>query len=427
MKKVLIIAYYWPPAGGPGVQRWVKFVKYLQEFNIEPVVYIPRNPNYPILDKSLEAEVPANIRILRKEIVEPYALAGILSKKDTNSISSGIIKAEKEQTALQKAMLFIRGNYFIPDARKFWVKPSVKFLDKILKNEHFDVLITTGPPHSLHLIGLKLRKKHAIKWIADFRDPWTKIGYHKKLRLTETARKKHAELESKVLQNGDHIITTSFTTQKEFKSKTSKKVSVITNGFDEELNFSNKKPDKFRISHVGSLLSGRNPSQLWQALQELVQENKEFKNELELCLAGKISEEVLHNIHKFGLKDYLEVKGYLSHSAAIEIQHNSAALLLIEIDSEETRGIIPGKLFEYLAAQRPIIGVGPTHWDVERILNTTKAGQVFKYSEKIEMKSYLLDLFKQYKSTIYSSKTQNLEKYTRKNLTAQLANLIEHL
>ena len=153
MKKVLIVSYYWPPAGGPGVQRWLKFAKYLPQFGVEPVLYVPENAHYPLKDSTLEKEIPENITILKKPIFEPYSLAGLLSNKDTQKISSGIIPKEEDQGMLQKLMLFIRGNFFIPDARKFWIKPSVKFLEEYLQENQIDTIITTGPPHSLHPVS----------------------------------------------------------------------------------------------------------------------------------------------------------------------------------------------------------------------------------------------------------------------------------
>ena len=182
-KKTLIITYYWPPAGGPGVQRWLKFVKYLPEFNIDPVVFIPENPNYPIIDESLTSEVSKDITIINHPIKEPYKWAGFFSNTSSKTISKGIISDEKEQSFIEKAMLYVRGNFFIPDARIGWVKPSVSFLLDYIKKEGIETIITTGPPHSVHLIGLQIKQKLGVKWLADFRDPWTTIGYHKQLRL----------------------------------------------------------------------------------------------------------------------------------------------------------------------------------------------------------------------------------------------------
>lgn len=425
MKKVLIITYYWPPAGGPGVQRWLKFVKYLREFEVEPVVYVPENPSYPIIDKSFESEIPEGIKVIKKKIFEPYSIAGIFSKKDTETISSGIIQKEENQSSLQKAMLYIRGNYFIPDARKFWVKPSIDVLIDEIKLGNYDAVITTGPPHSLHLIGLKLKELLNIKWIADFRDPWTQIGYHEKLKLTEASKRKHERLESEVLNSADHIITTSFTTKEEFTSKTAKPISVITNGFDYEINLASSNKKYFQIAHIGSLLSGRSPENLWLALKELIEENEDFKNSFKLKLAGKLSEEVLESIKSSGLEGFLEDEGYVSHSSAIELQKESSVLLLIEINSEETKGIIPGKIFEYLAAKRPILAVGPKGWDAEKIIAETNAGFFHTYSDKIGVKNTILALFNKYQQNEEMSDSKDIEKYHRRSLTEQLSNLIK--
>ena len=263
MKKVLIITYYFPPAGGPGVQRWLKFVKYLPEFGIQPIVYVPQNPTYPILDNALVLEIPKDTIIIRKRIWEPYQLASLFSKGKTAKISSGIIPNKNKQSFLEKVFLWIRGNLFIPDARVLWVKPSVSFLEKYIARNGIDTIITTGPPHSLHLIGLQLQAKIAIRWIADFRDPWTTIGYHKSLRLSASAAKKHKDMERQVLNSANMILVTSKTTKATFSALTSKQIEVITNGYDDE---KISKPDldaKFSLAHIGSFLSDRNPEILW--------------------------------------------------------------------------------------------------------------------------------------------------------------------
>ncbi|PTX42927.1 hypothetical protein C8P64_1450 [Christiangramia gaetbulicola] len=424
MKKVLIITYYWPPAGGPGVQRWLKFVKYLRSFEVEPVVYVPENPSYPIIDKSFEAEVPPGIKVLKEKIFEPYSIAGIFSKKDTETISSGIIQKEENQSPLQKAMLYIRGNYFIPDARKFWIKPSVNFLKKEIENHDYKAIITTGPPHSLHLIGLNLKKETGCKWIADFRDPWTQIGYHEKLKLNESSREKHEKLESEVLNTADHIITTSFTTKAEFETKTSKPITVITNGFDSEVNSNTVEKKKFEVAHIGSLLSGRNPENLWKALHQLLDEHKDFRKEFQLKLAGKVSEVVLESIKDSGLEEYLVNEGYVSHSKALQMQRQATVLLLIEIDSIETRGIIPGKLFEYLASRTPILAIGPDKWDAERIITETNSGKVFSYADAPKIKEHIFGLFQKYQQGEPVRDSHDIEKYHRKALTGKLAKLI---
>tara|TARA_B100000953_G_scaffold300189_1_gene303484 strand:+ start:4087 stop:5367 length:1281 start_codon:yes stop_codon:yes gene_type:complete len=425
VKKVLIITYYWPPAGGPGVQRWLKFVKYLRDFEVEPVVYIPENPNYPLIDKSFINEVPKDIEVIRQPIFEPYKLAAVLSKKNTKTISSGIIKQKEKQNFIQKLMLFIRGNFFIPDARKFWIQPSVKFLKSYLEKTNIDTIITTGPPHSLHLIGLGLKRQLHLRWIADFRDPWTQIGYQKQLKLTKYSAKKHQSLEKQVLNTADQIITTSFTTKKEFALKTTKPIEVITNGFDSELNTESKLDEIFSISHIGSLLSGRNPELLWKVLAEISKENENFRRDFKLKLYGAVSDDVVQSIKNAGLENELIFGGYISHKEAIAVQKKSQLLLLIEIDSEETKGIIAGKLFEYLASKRPILAIGPRAWDVAKIIEETHSGKSFLYNQEVALKEYILNSYQRYRENKLLSDSKNIEDYHRKNLTKQLAKLIE--
>ena len=421
--KVLIITYYWPPAGGPGVQRWLKFVKYFREFGVEPIVYTPENPNYPLVDENFSSEIPSDIEILKLPINEPYRFAKIFSKKKTKQMSSGIF-SKKEISALEKLMLYVRGNYFIPDARVGWVKPSVAFLSKYISENPVDVVITTGPPHSLHLIGLQLQKDLDLKWIADFRDPWTTIHYHKSLRLNKSSERKHKELEALVLKSADVITVTSPTTKKEFEMITQTPISVITNGYDfsEEINY--EMDSKFSISHIGSLLSERNPKVLWKTLSEICIENTSFKNDLELKFAGAVSGDVKQSLEKFQLLGSCDFRGYVSHSEAIKLQYKSQVLLLVEIKSAETKAIIPGKLFEYLAAKRPIIALGPTESDMEKIITETKSGNFFNYGEGDGLKSEILRLYKEFKNGNLSITSEGIEKYSRRELTKQMASLI---
>lgn len=426
MKKVLIVTYYWPPAGGPGVQRWLEFVKHLSDFEIEAVVYTPENPIYPLIDESLKEEVPESVTVVKHPIWEPYRWANLIAKKQSQDMTAGIIEEPEKQSWLQSLLLYIRGNFFIPDARKFWIKPSVNFLKKYMAEEGIDTLITTGPPHSLHLIGLKL-KKEGVTWIADFRDPWTSIGYHKKLKLSKAAQKKHKQLEKKVLQNADQLITTSFSTKTDFQKITQTPVEVITNGFAKQTRAPVRLSKKFSLAHIGSLLSGRNPKNLWQVLAELIQENSIFRENLQLQLVGKTSPQVLNSLREYGLINYLEKIPYVSHQEALTYQQKAQILLLIEIDSPETRAIIPGKLFEYLNARRPIIAVGPKGWDVEQILNEIGGGSYFSYEAKASLKNEILSAFEKFQRQELVSRATGIEKFSRHNLAKRLAHLIKSI
>ena len=422
--KILIITYYWPPAGGPGVQRWLKFVKYLPEFGFQPIVYIPENPTYPIVDEALLSEVNDQAIILRNKITEPYQWASFLSKNKTTKISSGIIPNKKKQTFLDQLLLWIRGNIFIPDARFLWVKPSVKYLEKYILENEITSIITSGPPHSLHLIGLELKQKLKVKWIADFRDPWTTIGYHKALKLSEFATNKHKQLEYEVLNSADLILVTSPSTRAEFKQITSKPIEVITNGYDVEKIGNQVLDKKFTLSHIGSFLSERNPRILWESISELIRENPLFASHFQLKLIGAVSQEVLDSIALFQLQNYLNYIGYVSHDEAIIHQKKSQVLLLIEINSEDTKSIIPGKLFEYMVSERPIIGIGPIGSDFAEIILDTNTGVFTNYSEKEKLKNYIANYFSLFLEGNLKSNAVGLQKYSRRNLTEKLAILL---
>ncbi|EGD33923.1 group 1 glycosyl transferase [Capnocytophaga sp. oral taxon 338 str. F0234] len=425
MKKVLIVTYYWAPAGGPGVQRWLKFVKYLRDFGIEPIIYTPKNPTYPMVDAHIADDLPQDLTLLRTKIWEPYGLASFFSKEKTKKISAGIIPTKKFSW-VDKCLLWVRGNLFIPDARVLWVRPSVKYLSDYVTTQGIDTIITTAPPHSIHLIGLHLKEKYpTLRWIADFRDPWTNIGYHSQLRLTERSAQKHLALERKVLQSADTIIVTSPSTQREFTAKTSKPIVLITNGYDDDT-FGEEVPlsPYFMLSHVGSLLSERNPETLWQVLGAMAAESPAFRQDLRICLAGKVSEEVFVTIEKYGLSSSLEYKGYLSHTDALALQRSSQLLLLLEINHPKTEGIIPGKLFEYMAAQRPILALGYSQWDVREIIAQTHTGITLLVTDAPAIKQALTHYYTLYKANQLHTQPTSLGAYHRKALTQKLSEVI---
>ncbi|WP_053992483.1 glycosyl transferase family 1 [Mangrovimonas sp. TPBH4] len=423
-KKALIITYYWPPAGGPGVQRWLKFVKYLPQFAVEPIVFCPENPNYPIVDQNMLNEVPEGTTVLKLPIKEPYRFANFISKNKASEISSGVIPKAKKQSFIQKLLLYVRGNFFIPDARKNWVSPSVEFLSEYISKNNIETIITTGPPHSLHLIGMQLKARLGVTWITDFRDPWTTIGYHKELKLSKSSKEKHIKLEQQVLQTADHILVTSNNTKLEFETKTSQPITVITNGYDTHKVARPEKDTKFTMSHIGSLLSERNPVELWQAISELIDENEDFRKAFQLNLTGVVSDDVLQSIYIHNLKEYVHLQGYVPHTEAIKAQMQSQVLLLIEIDSEDTKVIIPGKLFEYMISNTPIIAIGPRQSDVERIIKETNTGHYFYYDEKQRIKSQILLYFEAYKANSLVTQPIGLQQYSRKSLTEKLSKLI---
>lgn len=422
-KKALIITYYWTPSGGPGVQRWLKFVKYLPDFGIQPIVYVPENPTYPIIDKNLYLDIKQPL-VLKQPIREPYRLASIFSKKKTKSISSGIVPSKRKQSLLEKAMLYVRGNFFIPDARVLWVKPSVKYLENYIKENDIQTIITTGPPHSLHLIGLGLKEKIDLKWIADFRDPWTSIVYHKDLKLSENSKQKHIELERKVLNTADQIIVTSPSTKLEFSKKTQQPIEVITNGYDVEKIEKRPLDEKFTLAHIGSFLSERNPRILWKVLKELTKENEDFRTDFQLKLIGIVSDEVMEAIKEFGLASYVNKINYMSHTASVAEQRTSQVLLLVESDSDETKAILPGKLYEYMASNRPILAIANEESDIRNIIERTNTGVFCSYAEINKVKETIEKYYRLYKEDNLKTSPIGLQGFSRKNLTQRLATLI---
>lgn len=416
---MLIISYYWPPSGGPGVQRWLKFVKYLPEFNIEPILFIPKNANYPLLDKSLSDDVNKDLKVIQFPITE---ISGFLPKfKFLNSVRSGNISKPHNQSLLQKIIFFIRGNLFIPDMKIFWKSSSVNFLSDYLPKNNIDTIITTGPPHSVHLIGLELKRKLNINWISDFRDPWVKLNYLNRFHLLPFSRKSHISLRNKVLINSNAVIVTSERLKDLFSNITSN-IYKITNGFDYIIK-ENNLDNKFSISHIGSLYPERNPKFLWDSLEELFKGS--FKKDLQINFIGNTSEKIKKELSRRKFHNHVRFYDYVDYNRALELMCSSQALLMIEVNDEESSYAIPGKLFDYLNSKRPIISIGPNISEVSEILNNTNSGKFFNYHDKRNLKLYINQLYKSYKNgtNIISDKSK-IDMFKRINLTKKLSEVI---
>jgi len=430
-KKILIVTYYWPPAGGPGVQRWLKFAKYLPEFGWKPIIYTPENPSYPLVDETLNNEVPKNLKIVKTTIWEPYQIAEKFSKSN-KKFKGGQFDVGKNQSFISKLSIFIRGNFFIPDARKFWVNPSVKFLKKYLTENQIDTIVTTGPPHSMHLIGVGLKKELPnLKWIADFRDPWTEISYYKHLKLTSSSDKKHRRLEKSVFETADITLATSYTDADNFR-KNGANAFCITNGFDKNMDKSEDliptiSATKFTLSYIGVLEQLRNPENLWKVLKNMCEKNQSFSNDFELRFVGRLDDKILNDIENSVLKNNIKNLGYLPHDESVTEMENSDLLLITNFPNESSKGIIPGKLFEYLATGKQIISFGPKNADVETILNKTKAGKHFDYNENVEIQEFIFSLYEDWKSGKSIQNQANINEFSRRELTKQLSDLLSDL
>jgi glycosyltransferase involved in cell wall biosynthesis len=430
MKKILIITYYWPPSGGGGVMRWLKFSKYLPEMGWQAIVFTPENPDPSSIDESLSGEIHPETIVLKLPIWEPYDLYRKLTGKPKEvKFKAGYISEASSHGWKDKLSVFIRGNFMIPDPRKYWVGPSVKFLLKYLKENPVDLIVTTGPPHSMHLIGMQLRKKLAIPWMADFRDPWTNIDFYHRLRLTKWADRKHRSLEKKVLQSADLVTTVSWSWAADFKRIIPREIEVITNGFDpEDFQFKSIEPDPFfSIIHIGSLNRDRNPEALWKVLGAKVISDVKFRDHLKIRFVGQTDQSIFHSLEINGLKDFAEDTGYIDHKKSLAMLKQAQVLLLPLNDAPNVAGIIPGKLFEYLAAERPILVIGPLDGDSARIIMETGSGKVAGFNDQSRLRQIIDEYFQLYLINKLVTNNKEMKKYSRYELTGQLVKTIEKI
>ncbi len=436
MKRVLIISYYWPPTGGSGVQRWVKFAKYLPEEDWQPVIYTPENPEQLAVDASLEAEVPSEAEVIRTRITEPYALYKKVLRRSGHSKEAVEVNPVNAQNKsfLQKAAMWVRGNFFRPDPRCLWIRPSVRYLKKYLEEHPVDLIVTTGPPQSMHMIGLRLAKETGLPWVADFRDPWTKIFYFKHLSMTPATESWHKKMEKAVLDEASAVVAVSPLVQQEFQAMTDTPVELITNGFD-ECDFPSEKdteayggPDKdFTITHTGLFAADGNPTVLWDVLREKYQADDDFRKRLRIKLIGKNDEQILKALKDRGLQEALTDMGYQPHSVAVEQQRKASILILPLRKEPEYKAVLPGKLFEYMASERPVLGIGQPDGAMAMILGEAKTGTVLDWDDKKGISEYIEKCWKMHLEGRLTTVGADISRFSRRSTTRQMAGLFDRL
>ncbi len=430
MRKVLIITYYWPPNAGVGVQRWLKFSKFLPEYGWEPIVFTPENPDFNIKDNTLDANIDQNIKVIQIPIWEPFSIFDRITRgKNKKNIKQGLVLEKSKPSWKDKMFIWIRGNIFVPDPRKFWVKPAVSFLEKYIQDNNIQAIVTTGPPHSMHLVGLKLKRKTGVKWLADFRDPWSNWDLHEKLLVGKWVMNRHKNLERQVLQEADKVVTVSNNLANDLARLGTRKVDVITNGVDEDdfkgLLKKEVAVDKFRISYFGLLNEMRDPTVFWEVLTAICKEDASFQSDLELNIGGIVSESILDNLkqNKF-ISAALKYKSYIPHKQVFEELRRSALLLVILNKTDNAKWIIPAKLFEYLVTGKEILLLGPENSDAATVLEEAKTGNTVDFEEREKLKVIILNAYQNYKSGNSRLRTADFSKYSRKKLTGNLSVLL---
>jgi glycosyltransferase involved in cell wall biosynthesis len=422
MKKVLIITYYWPPSGGAGVQRWLKFAKYLPEFGWQPVILTvdPQYASYPQRDESLSSEVSSDCLVYTTKSFEFYNFYKLISGK--KEVPYGGFANESKEGPLQKLSKFIRGNFLLPDPRKGWNKYAFRKALELISKHQIDTVVTTSPPHSTQLIGLKLKQKLNIRWIADLRDPWTDIYYYNQFKHTRWARKADLRMEREVVERADILITVSEDVKRIFAEKSEQpiavKTAVIPNGFDEDDFRITDIPKETRkvITYTGTISEAYEVDCLLDALHRM---SESWKSRLLIRFVGKVPSLVVQKFRETGID--VELVGYVDHPKSIEYLFRSDLLLLVIPKVKNNRGILTGKFFEYLASQKPVLAIGPTDGDLARIIQETGCGQLFDYADREGISQFILENLG---NPVSESNTDRVNRYSRRQLTEKIAELL---
>ena len=433
MKSVLILTYYWPPAGGPGVQRWLKFAKYLEEFGWKAHILTVRDGTYSALDEQLLKEVPEGIPVYKTKSRDPFRIYNILKGKKSGSVSVALININKEKSLVDRLSMYIRSNCCIPDARKGWIPFAYKEAMKIISDKNIDMIVTTGPPHSTHLAGLKIKRKIGIKWLADLRDPWTTVYYNDMLPRTEATKRKDKKYEDDVLGNADVLTVVSPGMKKEFSDR-NPHIEVVLNGFDladmEPSGIAGGSDGRFRLTYTGNFKPNQHVPLIWDAISELIAEDEGFRKNFVLSFVGNVDATVPGYFSEKALSENLELISYVPHAEVTRLMAESDLLLFVIPQSLNNKLIITGKLFEYLASGTPVLSVGPVDGDAALILKDTGRDKMIDYLDKETFKQRLYQLYRDWKennSNLPQMDVRMLDKYSRRSSASNIAEIMKEL
>lgn len=431
-KRVLIITYYWPPSGGITVLRMLKFSKYLRQNGWEPVIFTADGAGYPTLDPGNERDVPAGAEVIRQPIWEPYDwYKKVMGKKQDENVVNVLATETEDGGWKHRLAIWVRSNFFIPDARAFWIAGSVKKLTAYLQENPVDAMISTGPPHSNNRIATLVKKQTGLPWIANFQDPWTQVDYFSSLPLTAWARRRHERMERELLDLADLKVIVSPSWREDLRRLNPGRVEVITNGFDPEdfAQLRRQPQGKFSVSHIGIMGFDRYAEEFFDAIVELNAELPGFRDNFRLNLRGEVDYRILAAIREKGLEAQTDYQGAVARAKALQLILDSQLLLLLQNQADNAKGRIPGKLFEYLAVRRPVLNFGPTDGDVARILDQANAGVTFTYAGNKDRVKALLgshyDKFLAGEDTTVPG--ENINQYAYPELTKRLAGYLDEV
>ncbi len=420
-RKILIISYYWPPSGGVGVQRWMNFALQLQSRGWEITVLTPSNPQFEIKDQKLLDRVK-EIPTVKVPIWEPFNLFHKLTgNKDRKNVQQGLVLEKKKKGFLDKVMIWIRGNLLVPDPRRFWIKNASNKAIKLIQSEGIGTIITTGPPHSIHLIGRKVKRMTDVKWLADFRDPWSKWDVLEKLNTSSIVMDIHKRMETSVIGEADISVTVSHRLAKAFGG-----IHVLHNGITLDAE-STMTPHEshFTIGYFGMLNELRNPRQLWQLLDQMCRENQIFASKLRIRIGGIVAESIKEEIGELSqLRSKVEFLGYLPHESIQDEYRKCNLLLLLLNKSDNSKWILPVKFFEYLAAGRLILGLGERKSDLGDLMNDKDVGEILSYSEISGIRGFIEDIFENNRMPAKADTQKLLKQFSHQHLAEKLEGLL---
>ena len=431
MRRFLLVTYYFPPSGGPGVQRSLKLAKYLPACGWEPAVITvdPDHAAYPGTDASLEAEVPAEIEVVRTGSWDPYAAyARLMGKRREDAVGVSFVGTTPANPK-ERLARWVRANCFVPDARMGWVPFARRAAIRLARAGRFDAVVTSGPPHSTHFVGRSVRRHCGIPWVADLRDPWTGIHHYDQFPATALARALDRRMEERVLREADRVVVVSPTMATQFAVSVPRTYDVITNGFDpDDFRAAALPPagDRFVIRHIGNLSRTQIPGTLWLALRDL---ESEVGKLVRVELIGNVDGTAMEAAARYGVQEQVKVLPYVDHGEAVRLMRTSHALLLVINDVPQAASIVTGKIFEYVASGRPVVGIVLEHGDAASILRTARAGRMSAHDDVAAVAAQVRGLVSDWRDgrALRGAPAEVAAAFGRDRQAAQLARLLEGL